>query len=139
VTRRHDERGSITAFVAVLTVALVLCAGLVLDGGRLLAERRRISDIADGAARAGAQAIDLDTLRAAGANIVDPVAATDAARAYLDGEGADGEVIVRGDTVIVTVTGTTPMLILSLAGVNPRHVSATESARIVRGVEEAET
>ena len=68
MSRMSDERGSITAFFAVLSVALILCAGLVLDGGRLLAERRTLSDLAAGAARAGAQAISIDALRSSGAS-----------------------------------------------------------------------
>jgi Flp pilus assembly protein TadG len=139
MSRWHDERGSITAFFAVLTVALILCAGLVLDGGRLLAERRSLSDLAAGAARAGAQAISIDDLRASGASTLDPAAATEAARAYLAGEGETGTVLVHGDTVTVTVSHETSMVLLDLAGVGPRQVTATESARTVRGVETGDT
>jgi hypothetical protein len=36
----RDERGVVTAFVIVLTTALILVAGLVLDGGYTLAARK---------------------------------------------------------------------------------------------------
>jgi Flp pilus assembly protein TadG len=137
--RWRDEQGSVTAFFAVITVALILCAGLVLDGGRLLAERRSLSDLAASAARAGAQAISIDDLRNSGASALDPTAAAEAARAYLTGEGETGDVLVAGDTVTVTVSHETPMVLLNLAGVAPRRVTATESARTVRGVEAEET
>jgi len=45
------------------SVALILVAGLVLDGGLTLAARERALDKAQQAARAGAQAINLATYR----------------------------------------------------------------------------
>src|SRR3546814_2863091 len=59
-----NERGSVTAFVVIMTSALLAMAGLVIDGGYALAAHRRAFNEAEAAARAGAQAVDLDTLRA---------------------------------------------------------------------------
>ena len=39
-TRFQDERGTVTAFAVVFTFALILLAGLVVDGGLTLAARR---------------------------------------------------------------------------------------------------
>ena len=62
----RDERGTVTAFVASFTIALLAVGGLVVDGGYILAARQRAYDEADAAARAGAQAIDVDALRSGG-------------------------------------------------------------------------
>ena len=57
VTARTVERdlGSITAVVVSMTIALIACAGLAFDGGRLLGARLDAADHAENAARAGAQ------------------------------------------------------------------------------------
>src|SRR5690348_2747430 len=61
---QHDEdRGSITAYLLIMTVALVVLAGLVLDGGAALAAHGRAADTAQQAARAGADALDEQSLR----------------------------------------------------------------------------
>ena len=39
-TVRDAERGQVTAFVVVMVAALLLCVGLVADGGLLLAAKR---------------------------------------------------------------------------------------------------
>jgi uncharacterized membrane protein len=48
----------------------VAIAGLAVDGGVLLASRRELQSVADGAARAGATRLDLDRLRASGGSDV---------------------------------------------------------------------
>ena len=49
----RNDSGIVTAFVVIFAVALVFVAGLVLDGGRMLAEHRQAGNLADSAARAG--------------------------------------------------------------------------------------
>ncbi len=72
-----------------LTLSLPLfvsIAGLAIDGGVLLASRRQLQSVADGAARAGATRLDLDRLRGSGGADVqlDQARALEAASAYLD-------------------------------------------------------
>src|SRR5438477_301171 len=72
-----------------LTVALplFLCtAGLAIDGGVMLASRRQLQSVADGAARAGATRLDLDRLRSSGGADValDQTLARQVASTYLD-------------------------------------------------------
>ena len=129
-----NERGSITMFVAVFTVALLMVAGLVIDGGYTLAANRRAFNEAEAAARAGAQAIDLDTLRATGTVVLDADAARARAEAYLARTGHRGVVDVNGDTVHVQVEFRQPMLILSVVGVGPLDIKGDGSATAVRGV-----
>src|SRR5438128_10636246 len=71
------------------TVALPLfisIAGLAIDGGVLLASRRQLQSVADGAARAGATRLDLERLRDSGGSDVqlDQALAFEAASTYLD-------------------------------------------------------
>src|SRR5438046_8579042 len=98
-------------FVAVFTVALLMVAGLVIDGGYTLAAHRRAFNEAEAAARSGAQAIDLDALRATGTVVLDPDAARARAEAYVARTGHQGVVDVIGDTVHVEVQFRQPMLI----------------------------
>lgn len=72
----HDDRGSITAFVAVVATALVLVAGMAYDGGQVIAAHNAARNDAEQAARAGAQQIDLDHLRATGNPRLDPPTTT---------------------------------------------------------------
>lgn len=130
----RSERGTVTVFVVGLTLALMMVAGLVYDGGRILAARRQAHDVADNAARAGAQAVDVDALRAGAPVELDPLAAQVAAEDHLALTGHVGEVSVTGDSVEVTVTITTSMVLLQLAGVPERTVTASGRARLVRGI-----
>src|SRR5437763_5951597 len=61
-------------------------AGLAIDGSLLLASRRQLQSVADGAARAGATRLDLERLRASGGADVqlDAALALEAASTYLD-------------------------------------------------------
>jgi hypothetical protein len=134
----RGEGGQVTAFVTVLVVALLASAGLVLDGGRLLAERRELRDLANGAARAGAQAVSNDALRGSGGPLLDERAAQDAATAYLAAAGQTGEVKVDGDVVRVRVMGETKLLLLQIVGVDDRKVVGRGEARLARGVSKEE-
>ena len=131
------EEGQVTAFVVVMVAALLLCVGLVLDGGLLLAAKRRASNEAEQAARAGAQAVATDAYRASGVLRLDPARARFAARAYLAAAGHHGTVRVAGDRVAVTVEVTQPMQLLGLAGIGSMTVTGRGAARAARGVEGA--
>ena len=124
----HEEDGMVTAFVVVIMMALVLVAGLVLDGGLALAAKVQAIDDAQAAARAGAQAIDLPTYRATGQITLDAATATTDAEQSLTTAGQSGTVNVAGDVVTVTVTVTQHTQILDLIGVNALHETATGSA-----------
>lgn len=130
----HDERGRVTAFVVVMTAAVLAFAGLVLDGGLALAAKVRAVGEAQEAARAGAQAIDLSAYRADGTLRLVPAQAEDLARHYLVAAGETGTVTVNGNTVIVTVTATQRTEILDLIGVNSISVSGQGSAHPERGI-----
>ncbi len=128
------EHGAAVVFVVGLTTALLLLAGLVYDGGQILAARREAYAIADNAARAGAQAVDLDALRAGRPLYLEPASAKAAASNYLERLGWEGTVTVTGDTVQVRVSHTVPLLVLRMIGIQARTVAGIGQARIVRGV-----
>lgn len=139
IRRIAGEDAAITVFVVALTPVLMLVAGLVYDGGRILATRQQARDLADNAARAAAQHVDLDALRSGAPPVLDPVAAEAAARDYFAAVGHDGEVTVTDDTVQVTVSLTAEMVLLQLAGIAERTVTGTGQARVLRGVRRAES
>src|SRR4051794_34686368 len=129
----NRDRGQVTILVVFLAVALIMCAGLVIDGGRQLAATRNARNVAAGAARAGAQALDTHAFRTANVAILDPTKARDAANAFLASSGYPGDVTTTPDAVTVTITTRVDMLILNVVGVGPRTVTVTETARPVRG------
>jgi hypothetical protein len=136
MSSRSDERGTVTAFVAAFTIALFAVAGLVVDGGYLLAERQRAYDEADAAARAGAQAIDVDALRSGGPAAVDADAARRRVDEYLKELGHEGTVEVVGDRVTVTVSYAQPLVLLEVFGVGPATINAVGEARAIQAVED---
>ena len=128
--RGAGERGTVSAFVVALTFACLLSAGLVLDGGRIVAARLEAADVAGSAARAGAQQVI--GLRA-GEPRLDPVRARSAAQGVLSAAGATGTVTVDGGSVTVTARTTESMLLLRLVGIGSRTVEATTTARLEDG------
>ncbi len=126
--RLAGDGGQITAFVVVMMAALILLAGLVLDGGLTLAARERALGEAQEAARAGAQAINLAVYRQDGTLVLIPGQAVAGARAYLASIGASGTATVAGNAVTVTVTIVQPMQILDAAGLRAITVYATATA-----------
>jgi hypothetical protein len=130
----RDEQGTITAFVAGVTVALLAMAGLVADGGYMLAARRQAFDEAEAAARAGAQAINVDALRDHSVVQLLPDQATQDALGYLQRTGHQGTVHVSGDTITVHVTFRRPMSMLGLIGLGTQTITGDGTALGVRGV-----
>ena len=61
-----DDRGTISMFTVLFTLVVMVLGGLVVDGGGAIHARERAYDIAEQAARAGANDIDHDTLRQTG-------------------------------------------------------------------------
>jgi len=137
------EAGVVTVFVVVLMVALLLVAGLVFDGGRTIVAKRHAINLAEQAARAGAQALDIATLRAGGPVRLDPRQARRAALDYLRSAGETGTVAVTrdatGDLVSVVVPFSVRSSLLTLAGVPELHGAGQASARNCQGVVQEET
>ena len=113
------------------TVACMLLLGLVLDGGTMLRARSDAFSLAAAAARAGAQ--QLDTHAAVqGHSVLDPVAAERTAMEYLAARGAAGTVTVTPQAVTVAVTSAARLQLLSLAGGDTAHFTATSTVNVVK-------
>ncbi|MBA8793593.1 Flp pilus assembly protein TadG [Friedmanniella endophytica] len=111
----------------VIMVALILTAGLVIDGGQQVDAASRAQSIAAAAARAGSEAQATDAL--AGSN--DTGRALAAAQAYLDGSGVPGTVGFDGDRLRVTTEITVPTLMLSVIGIDSVRGRGEAEAELV--------
>ena len=121
-------------FVAVITPALLLCAGMVSDLGTQLRIARTATDAAQEAARAGADSVGSSLLSGAGVQ-VSALQAAAAAQSYLAAAGLTGTAVATGPhtiTVAVTVTQGAPLL--SSIGVPPLTVTKTATASLERGI-----
>lgn len=133
--RLVDQAGQATVFVVVFAMTAIFVAGLVFDGGYVLAARRRAINEAEAAARVGADALVVESYRSSAGLRLDPEEAVSAAHAYLSETGHQGTVRVMGDRVVVEVSFAQPLQILGVAGVGSMTVSGSGEARAVRGVE----
>lgn len=132
--RRGAEGGQITIFFVLFVVAALIVGGLVIDGGLVLAARRRAILQADAAARAGADAVAVETYRSTGEVVLDPDEARAAARSFLAASGDSGSVEVDGDRVVVVVSLRQRTALLGMIGIDGVDVSGRGEARPVRGV-----
>jgi Flp pilus assembly protein TadG len=130
----NDDAGRVTAFATVIALALFAVAGLVLDAGLALSAKVQALDIAQAAARAGAQRLDLNLYRTSSQAQLDPQRAASAARAWLASAGVEGDATATTTTVTVTVRRTTDTQLLQLIGVRQLHVSALATATVVQGI-----
>ena len=129
-----SDAGQVTPFVVLLSVALLAVAGLVLDAGLAISSKVQALDIAQSAARAGAQQLDLYAYRTRGITRLDTSRAASTARSWLASAGVSGDASATATTVTVTVRRTSRTQILQLVGVRDLQVSATATATAVHGV-----
>ena len=136
--RLQGAQGTANALIIVaMTGVMILAAGLAFDGSRVLAARREAVDVANQAARAGAQAVEVAGVRAGRVGL-DPGTAAAAANQFIAATGHRGTAAASGTTVVVTVDITVDLPLLSAAGLSSTTVTGRGSARIVRGISEAE-
>ena len=130
---REAERGAIGVFLAVLAPGLLLIVGLAVDGGAKVAATQRANAIADEAARAGGQALDVSAALT-GQVRVDPAAAVAAAQDYLSRTGVQGTVtVVDSDTLQVSTTISEPTTFLGLIGIQTMTVEGSGTADLITG------
>ena len=134
---RRDDRGQTTPWTIFATLLIIILAGLVFDQGMAMADKVRLFDIAQGAARAGARQVDLATYRSTGVVRLDPDAAATAARTFIAQAGISGTASASPATVTVTVSTTRRTQLLHLAGVTSIPVSATATAAPATGITDA--
>lgn len=130
---RASDLGSITAFVALMLVAIFALVGLVVDGGSVLSAHQSAVDEAEQAARAGAGALSVEGLRT-GSLQLDAAQAVTAAEQFTEAAGHPGKATVSGGTVTVAVHYRIHTQILGIIGLSTLPVSASASAINVQGV-----
>lgn len=126
----RGERGlALSAFVVVAVLALLLIAGLVVDGGRKTAADRRAELTAAAAARA---AVDATAPQRQAGRRPDAAVAIAAARTVIGGQpGLQGEVGVAGDgSVRVTTRTTVDTVLLSLIGISRLEGRGSATAQL---------
>jgi len=134
VSAGRRDRGSVTVLAALAGLAMLLLAGLVVDGGGRLRAAGRADRVAAEAARAAAQAADTR----GPALTLDHPAAVAAARRYLTAAGLTGTVTITGPrTVRVTASVRGHDLILGLLGHPGYAITRRASATIAVGVGQA--
>ncbi|MFI0895848.1 pilus assembly protein TadG-related protein [Streptomyces sp. NPDC020983] len=135
---RGDDQGSGAIALLIFALLFVTLAAFVVDGGRVLSTRERAADLAEQAARAAAQDIDVDALRS-GANLgkTAPIlygnCMSDITR-FLTAAGLSADDVrhasCRGNRrrVTVTVQVTFEPLVTSLFAVKGHAVTGTATA-----------
>ncbi|MFE0178031.1 pilus assembly protein TadG-related protein [Streptomyces sp. NPDC059002] len=127
-----DDRGQVTAFTVGVFAALWLFAGIVIDGGLVLAGKAQALDVAQEAARTGAQQLDVGRLRRGEEVRLLRGRASAAARAHVASTTDRGTVSVKGDAVTVQVTHQQRTQILQLIGLRTLTVHASGTAHAER-------
>lgn len=110
--RPLGERGSFTFAVIFWALMAMALAGLVVDGGLALTERQRAGDIAEQAARAGANDLDQNALRNGQYQLAGDacdrakqvVAASGGAGAVVTGNCPVGSLTLPNGLVVPTIT-----------------------------------
>lgn len=133
---RSDDRGAVSIIVLLLAAAMFGLAGLVWDGGRAITGRQHAADLAEQAARAGANDLDLTALRDRGVDTLDaPQAMTDACRyVHVASPGSGCVASVSGDAVNVRVSIRTSTVLLGVIGLSSLTSHGYATASAVRGV-----
>lgn len=133
MSRRGDERGSITVWLALASFAMIFLVGLAVDLGGQVHAHERAHDVAAQAARAGGEEVDGAAAIQGRALTINPAAARAAAQRYLDDAGVHGSVsISNGNTITVTVHDRYDPQFLGLIGINHLDVNGTATARLIR-------
>ncbi len=124
----HTHRGSLATWTALVMPAFILCVGLGVDfAGHATAEQEARS-VANQAARAGGQYLELRDGRAR----PDPFRAERAAHDFVAATSLSCDVVVGGNgTITVRVRGEYPTQFLSMIGITALPLNATGIARVV--------
>ena len=129
---RQDE-GAVTIFVVIVASALLVFAGLVVDGAGKIRALQRADHVALEAARAGAQQIDIpNAAKGQNARIV-PSQARTAANAYLSAAGMSGSVTLTNSNqrVVVTTRETYDPVVLGIVGMGQQAMEGRAAVDLI--------
>jgi hypothetical protein len=127
-----DERGSASGWAMGTMFVGLLMSGLVFDGGAAMTTKASALTVAQQAARAGADQLDLATLRTTGEVQLDPATAEQVAAGWLEQADVAGTVSATTERVTVTVTATGSAVLLSVVGITSYELSATATAEAIQ-------
>ena len=128
ISDRDDRGQAVSLFVLLIIGALIMTAGLVIDGGQKVAAASRSETAAASASRAAGNAAA--TAELGGADPVGP--AVSAARLYLAGQpGVTGSVSAANGIVTVTTSASEPTIFLAVLGIGQVTGRGSASANIV--------
>jgi uncharacterized membrane protein len=139
------QRGQVLVFLAVALPIFMAMAGLAIDGALLLAARRELQSVVDGAARAGATRLDMELLRASGGTDVqlDRTRAEQASLSYLEQSLAHdlgwqaspvAHSVASSTRVHVVLEGRLRTAFLRIVGLNDVLVGASADADVQYGI-----
>lgn len=134
VVRIDRERGqAVSVMVLGFVSAMIMVAGLVVDGGQKAAAMNRAETLAAGAARAAANAGAGGTLGSGTDETLAAEQARTAAKTYLaaDGSGVRSTVRVNGNQVVVQTQIEVHTIFLSLIHINTLRATGEANARVV--------
>lgn len=131
------DTGAVSVMFAMLGFAIFAALALVVDGGRQLGALTEAQNLADNAARFGAQEVDIELWRETGVPTIDPARAEAEVFLFLQDRIASGSIdppviTVVEDTVTVQVTVNRRQFFFPT-----RPATATETANALDGVTEA--
>ena len=138
---RPAQAGQAFIWAAVMLPLFLTTVGLAADGGLVFASRRELQNVADSAARAGAQQIDVRAYRESRGHSValDEAAARRVAIEYASqGADLDARVDIEPQRVRVQVSRDTPTSFTRLIGIETVRITASAHAEVRHGIERGE-
>ena len=136
------QRGQAVAWTAVMLPLFLAIVGLAADGGLVFSARREIQNVADSAARAGAQQIDVRVYRESRGHtvVLDESAARRVAAEHVARQGSDLQARIEVDPSRVRVEASRDARtsFLRLVGIGTVRVRATATAEVRHGIERGE-
>ena len=135
----RGERGSLSPFILIMMISLVIVGGLTYDVGQLFAARREANNVAAASARAGASQVTEVSLYNSNPEL-DIGLATSRAQTFAISSGMDSAtaaVIGGGTAVEVQVETSFETLFLSVIGIDELSIGGEAEARVVHGVDDA--
>lgn len=128
--RLQEEEGSLSAYLLVTVVLLVVIVGLVVDSAGKYQTNDRANQVAANAARAAVNSLSGESVRI-GEIYLDAATAQTVAQSYISASGMSGTVTIQGQVVSVEVETTYTTKFLSLIGVNSLPADGAASAQLI--------
>ncbi|MBG0569000.1 hypothetical protein [Actinoplanes aureus] len=125
---RGDDRGAVAVMLLFIGMIAIVAAAGLLGGGAVFAARAHGYDLAQAAARAGAQQIDTGAYRTDGTVRLDAARAAQAAKQFLAAADATGNVQVTAAEITVTATSRQATPMLRMFGIATITVTSTAAA-----------